>query len=154
MKKEAMRAEKVKILFAQNPSVKSFHMTSDDQAFLQKNDAQNHAKTLEDKKVDEVFKNSSLMEDEEVIITDGGLRKIANAAGLTDEAGNLVPSDETPKVEKPAAAAKKEAVKKDAAKPAAKPAKKEVTKVAEEPIKPEVKKDEAAVDTAGGTDAK
>jgi hypothetical protein len=154
MKKEAMRAEKVKILFAQNPSVKSFHMTSDDQAFLQKNDAQNHAKTLEDKKVDEVFKNSSLMDEGSLEITDAGLQKMANAAGLTDEAGNLVPSDETVNVEKPAAAAKKDAVKKAAAKPAAKPAKKDVTKVAEEPIKPEVKKDEAVVDATGGTDAK
>jgi len=48
------RKETLGILFAQYPDVEGFYLTSDNQAFSDKNknDAVNHSKTLEDKKVD------------------------------------------------------------------------------------------------------
>ena len=53
MNKNANRSEQLKQLFAEHPSVKTFHVTSDGQFFTQKNDADNHAATLEDKEVEE-----------------------------------------------------------------------------------------------------
>jgi len=43
--------KKAKELFISYPSAKEFHFTSDNLAFAQKCDADNHARTLEDKKV-------------------------------------------------------------------------------------------------------
>ncbi|MGV3705447.1 MAG: hypothetical protein ACO1NU_08715 [Arcticibacter sp.] len=63
MKKSSEREKIIKILFAQNPNAKTFHMTSDNQAFFQKGDAVNHGKTLEDKDVVEVKRPSDIVED-------------------------------------------------------------------------------------------
>lgn len=54
MEKAQKREEITKLLFGQYPEEKGFHMTSDNNAFTDKNkgDALNHAKTLTDKKVD------------------------------------------------------------------------------------------------------
>ena len=52
----------MRIIFAQHPSVDTFYVTSDDQAFHHSHDAKLHAGTLDDKKVDEV-ERSSVVED-------------------------------------------------------------------------------------------
>ena len=57
MAKENTRAERLKYAFGAHPSVKEFHVTSDDQMFVEANNAANHAKTLENKDV-EVAKRS------------------------------------------------------------------------------------------------
>lgn len=46
-----MSTNKRALIFAQNPQKKGFFFTSDDQAFELENDAINHGKTLDDKKV-------------------------------------------------------------------------------------------------------
>lgn len=51
MSKENTRERKLKYIFAQNPNDKELHVTSDDQAFRNRSDAVNHAKTLQDKDV-------------------------------------------------------------------------------------------------------
>ncbi|MGJ1305133.1 hypothetical protein [Sphingobacterium multivorum] len=48
---ENTREQKLKYGFGSHPSVKEFHVTSDDQMFLNAGDANNHAKNLEDKEV-------------------------------------------------------------------------------------------------------
>ncbi len=48
---ENTREQKLKYGFGAHPSVKEFHVTSDDQMFLNAGDANNHAKNLEDKEV-------------------------------------------------------------------------------------------------------
>lgn len=48
---ENTREQKLKYGFGAHPSVKEFHVTSDDQMFLNAGDANNHAKSLEDKEV-------------------------------------------------------------------------------------------------------
>ena len=50
MEKET-RNQKLKRLLKAYPKVKKFFFTSDDQAFIKKHDADNHAGTLEDKEV-------------------------------------------------------------------------------------------------------
>lgn len=52
MVKENTRKERLKYAFGAHPSVKEFHVTSDDQMFVEANNAANHANTLEDKTVD------------------------------------------------------------------------------------------------------
>lgn len=51
MSKENTRERKLQYIFAQHPSIKALHVTSDDQAFTNESDAKNHSKTLEDKDV-------------------------------------------------------------------------------------------------------
>ena len=48
------REHKMEILFATNPDVKVFYVTSDDQAFFNTNNAQAHAGSLVDKTVDAI----------------------------------------------------------------------------------------------------
>jgi hypothetical protein len=48
---ENTREQKLKYAFGSHPTVKEFHVTSDDQMFLTASDAGNHAKTLENKEV-------------------------------------------------------------------------------------------------------
>ncbi|WP_282635712.1 hypothetical protein [Sphingobacterium thalpophilum] len=48
---ENTREQKLKYAFGAHPSVKEFHVTSDDQMFLTAVDAKNHAHTLEDQEV-------------------------------------------------------------------------------------------------------
>jgi len=50
MEKET-KNQKLKRLFTTHPSVNKFYLTSDGQAFFKENDADNHAKSLEDKEV-------------------------------------------------------------------------------------------------------
>jgi len=177
MKNTSSRAEIAKVLFAQNPTVKSFHMTSDDQAFHQSNDARNHAKTLDDQTVDEVFKNSQALDESKQEVTIDNLKIVINAAGVTDDNGKLVvTSESTGQAEQ--ASATGAAVTKPAAKGKAavkastkKPAEKKTSTTAKEPIKPvektsekevvktetlaEDNKDEkASADTDGGADTK
>lgn len=52
MAKENTRAERLKYAFGAHPSVKEFHVTSDDQMFVEANNAANHAKTLENKDIE------------------------------------------------------------------------------------------------------
>ena len=42
-------------IFKTNPNLEKVHVTSDNTAFYQENDAKNHAKTLEDKLVETVY---------------------------------------------------------------------------------------------------
>src|SRR5690606_27484759 len=51
MSKENTRERKLQLIFGSHPKVDVFFVTSDDQAFYHENDADNHAKTLGDKKV-------------------------------------------------------------------------------------------------------
>lgn len=51
MAKENTREERLKYAFGAHPSVKEFHVTSDDQMFVEANNAKNHANSLEDKTV-------------------------------------------------------------------------------------------------------
>lgn len=51
MAKENSRELKLKYIFNQYPEIKELHVTSDDQAFKQENDAKAHARTLDDKEV-------------------------------------------------------------------------------------------------------
>lgn len=48
---ENTREQKLKYAFGAHPSVKEFHVTSDDQMFLGDSDANNHANSLDDKDV-------------------------------------------------------------------------------------------------------
>lgn len=48
---ENTREQKLKYAFGAHSSVKEFHVTSDDQMFLGASDANNHAKSLDDKDV-------------------------------------------------------------------------------------------------------
>lgn len=48
---ENTREQKIKYAFGAHPTVKEFHVTSDDQMFLGSSDANNHAKSLDDKDV-------------------------------------------------------------------------------------------------------
>jgi len=52
MSKENTRERKLQLIFGSHPKVDVFYVTSDDQAFFHQNDADNHAKTLSDKRVD------------------------------------------------------------------------------------------------------
>lgn len=51
MAKENTREQKLKYAFGAHPSVKEFHVASDDSMFLNASDAKNHAATLDDKEV-------------------------------------------------------------------------------------------------------
>lgn len=55
MNTENTRAQKIKIVFAQYPNIESIFVTSDDAAFFEKSDAENHAKSLGNKKVVKVM---------------------------------------------------------------------------------------------------
>lgn len=46
------RAEITKLLFGHHPNAKGFYLTADNQAFSEKTDADNHAKSLTEKEVD------------------------------------------------------------------------------------------------------
>lgn len=54
--------EQIQELFAQYPAIDTFHVTSDGQAFTQKQDAVNHASTLEDKAVKTVEREKKAAE--------------------------------------------------------------------------------------------
>ena len=54
MAKDNSREAKIKLVFASYPEAKSFHFTSDGNAFSLESDAKNHAKNLEDKEVVEI----------------------------------------------------------------------------------------------------
>jgi hypothetical protein len=167
MKNETTRKAALALLFAQYPSTKSFHMTSDHQAFTLETDAKNHAKSLEDKTVEEVFRNSRAMTESDQELSKDALQKVINNAGVTDENGNLLSTSgtqETVQEEKLTAVKKAPAPAKAKAAKAVKPVvQKEKVAVVKTADKVETKADtdaadkkdeKAEADVSGGTDAK
>lgn len=51
MSKTNQREQKMRYIFAQHPKTSEFHVTSDDQAFVNPSDAKNHATSLEDQEI-------------------------------------------------------------------------------------------------------
>ncbi len=53
-------------IFNENPELKEFYMTSDGQAFYQESDAKNHARGLEDKKVEHCVRVTTVADVKEI----------------------------------------------------------------------------------------
>lgn len=94
MAKDNSVEAKIKLVFASYPEAKSFHFTSDGNAFSQENDAKNHAKSLEDKMVMKITREmakSGQIEakaaSQEIVkeVQDGGAKNEFQAQGTVRE---------------------------------------------------------------------
>lgn len=105
MAKDNSREAKIKLVFASYPEAKSFHFTSDDNAFSLESDAKNHAKNLDDKSVTEITRamaksgqvSAQVATEIPKQVRDDGAKNEFQAQGtvrevnLTGEAGEGVP---------------------------------------------------------------